>query len=299
MTTGADFRYLDDFATGPTALGLVPFRHLWDAPNLAMWGPSHTKNGERCMTMRIWNNDRARTHRGTARVRIIGALLVVPAALGLTVATASGASAASVASYVNLRPCVDLNNANCAPVGTTGAGGGLYKMRCWRDGSGATGAYWSNRWFLVSLADGREGYVHSSFVTQQYATPNCTTLPYVRAADWAIARIGQYQQPNGVAWSGYCATFTYNAFTQGAGVGYPAADAIGQYYYFRNRGLIYGGIPRYGDPVFYNIAQPYGHTAIYVGGTTVVSTQGMPGEWKPVVRRDMYSFSNYLGWALV
>ncbi len=89
---------------------------------------------------------------------------------------------------------MNLANGNCASVGTTGAGGNLYKIRCWRDGSWATGNYSLNRWFLVSLGDGREGYVHSSLVGGQYATPNCSELPYVRAADWAIACIGQVTQ---------------------------------------------------------------------------------------------------------
>ncbi len=48
-----------------------------------------------------------------------------------------------------------------------------------------------------------------------------------------------------------------------------------------------------------DIARPYGHTAIYIGGTTVVTTQGMEGARLPVARRDLYSFSNYLGWAAV
>lgn len=229
-----------------------------------------------------------------------GAILVLVTALlsGISLFTASPAGAVTVTSNVNLRPCVDLNNANCAPVGTTGSSG-VWKMRCWRDGSWASGNYNSNRWFLIVLNDGREGFVHSSFVGNQTATPNCNELPYVRAADWAIARIGQRTQPNGVGWSGYCATFTYNAFAQGAGVAYERGNAIDQYRKYRDRGMVYGGLPRYGDPVFYDIAQPYGHTAIYIGGTTVVTTQGMEGANQPVARRDLYSFGNYLGWAAV
>lgn len=233
------------------------------------------------------------------------AALAAALLVGLGVAAAPAANAATVTGGVNLRPCVDLNNGNCAPVGTTN-GGNLYKMRCWRDGSWATGNYTSNRWFLVSLTDGREGYVHSSFVGSQYATPNCSDLPYVRAADWAIARIGQVTQDAfpgnptpGRDWSGYCATFTWGAFRAGAGVGYPAANAIDQYWYFKNRGLIAGGLPRYGDPVFYDIAQPYGHTAIYIGGTTVVTTRGYEGNHLPIQRTDVNTFPNYLGWAVI
>ncbi len=230
--------------------------------------------------------------------RVAGGFIAVALFLGIGVVAAPAASAATVTPNVSLRPCVNVSNSNCAPVGTT-SGSGVYKIRCWRDGSWATGRYASNRWFLLSLSDGREGYVHSSFVGGQYSTPNCGELPYVRAADWAIARIGQVSQTNGVGWSGYCATFTHNAFTQGAGVSYVAADAINQYWAYRNRGMIHGGWPRYGDPVFYNIATPYGHTAIYIGGNMVVTTQGLEGANLPIARRELNSFGSYLGWAAV
>lgn len=238
------------------------------------------------------------TLRGGVRRRASLFVAAMAMVAGVTVFGAEPAGAATVTPDVNLRPCVDTSNPNCSPVGTTGSSG-VWRMRCWRDGSWATGNYNSNRWFLIVLNDGREGFVHSSFVGNQTSTPNCGTLPYVRAADWAIARIGQRTQPNGVGWSGYCATFTYNAFTQGAGVPYENGNAIDQHRKYRNRGMIYGGIPRYGDPVFYDITAPYGHTAIYIGGTTVVTTQGMEGANLPVARRDLYSFNNYLGWAAV
>ena len=67
-----------------------------------------------------------------------------------------------------------------------------FVMRCYRDGSSATGAYTSNRWFLGhSRADGREGFVHSSFVRNQARVPECSTLVYVRAADRALSQRGK------------------------------------------------------------------------------------------------------------
>jgi hypothetical protein len=249
----------------------------------------------------------------TWRVRLLVIATVFVAVLGTFTIAAPMASATTVTSNVNLRPCVNLANPNCSPVGTTGTSG-ISKMRCWRDGSWATGYYSSNRWFLIVLNDGREGYVHSSFVGGQYATPACTTLPYVRAADFAIGLIGQYRAPEPYAsyyalsdwapgpyaeWSGDCAKLTHMSFRYGAGVSYAVGNAINQYYTYRNAGMIYGGLPRYGDPVFYNIAAPYGHTAIYIGGTTIVSTQGMDFANLPVARRDIYSFGAYLGWARV
>ncbi len=254
--------------------------------------------------------ERVSKHR-TWRTKAAAAMAAGLAVAGLSVIAAPAASAATVTANVNLRPCVDLNNPNCSPVGTTG-NAGVYKMRCWRDGSWATGNYNSNRWFLLSLTDGREGYVHSSFVGSQYSTPNCSDLPYVRAADWAIAQIGQTRAPDAWArnfsdwapgpyaeWSGDCAKFTFMSFAYAAGVPYARGDAIGQYNQYKNQGMIYGGLPRYGDPVFYNIAAPYGHTAIYIGGTTIVTTQGMDGANQPIARRDINSFGNYLGWAAV
>lgn len=250
-----------------------------------------------------------RDNRRYGRIKSVVAGAVI-FTIGAVVA-APAAQAATVTSNVNLRPCVDLSNANCAPVGSTGSAG-VNKIRCWRDGSWATGSYRSNRWFLLYLSDGREGYVHSSYVGGQYATPNCRDFAYVRAADFAISQIDQTYAPSHWAnyysdwapgpfaeWSGDCAKFTHMAFVRAAGVGYANGNAIDQYWFYKNRGLVHGGLPRYGDPVFYNIAQPYGHTAIYIGGTTIVSTQGMDHDRLVVARRGIYSFGNYLGWAAV
>lgn len=250
----------------------------------------------------------ASTRRTSLRLRsavLTTAALVIAAC----VVQATPANALTLTQGVNLRPCVDLANVNCAPVGTTGATTAT-KMRCWRDGSWATGTYRSNRWFLVLLSDGREGYVHSSYVGNQVASPRCDTLPYVRAADFAISQIGQTRAPENWSynystwspgpfreWSGDCAKFAHMAYAYAAGTSYPRADAIGQYRSFKSAGKIYSGLPRYGAPVFYDIARPYGHTAIYIGGRTIVTTQGMDNANLPVVRRDIGSFANYLGWA--
>jgi hypothetical protein len=244
---------------------------------------------------------------------LIMCLMLVVTVLGIQAGTISSASAATVTSGVNIRPCVNLANPVCNPVGTTSSTG-VSTIRCWRDGSTATGAYTSNRWFLVYLADGREGYVHSSFVGGQYVTPNCSNLAYVRAADQALSYVGQVYANSTIAsmyaasdwapgpygeWSGDCAKLTHSSYVYGAGVAYETGNAIVQYQKYRNKGQIYGGLPRYGAPVFYNIAAPYGHTAIYVGGTTIVSTQGMDNARLQVARRDIYSFGNYLGWARI
>jgi hypothetical protein len=247
----------------------------------------------------------------SSRRALIVMLLGLMLAGGL-VAPSAHAAAPAVSNSVNLRPCVNTGHGVCAPVGHTGSSG-LYKMRCWRDGSWATGAYSSNRWFLIALNDGQEGFVHSSYVRNQAPVPNCNTLPYVRAADWALTQIGRTYAESNVAgmyaasdwapgpygeWSGDCAKFTQSAFRL-AGVGYETGNAIVQYQKYRNRGLIYQGLPRFGDPVFYNTALPYGHTAIYIGGNSVVTTRGYDHAGLTVARVPLNSFANYLGWALV
>jgi hypothetical protein len=245
---------------------------------------------------------------GPIRTVLASAFAITALAGPVVVLDASPAGALTITSNVNVRPCVDLNNPSCAPVGSTGTVG-ISKLRCWRDASWATGNYNSNRWFLILLKDGREGYVHSSFVGQQTSTPNCTTLHYVRAADWAIAQIGQAYAPASISrnysdwppgpigeWSGDCAKFAHAAYAYGAGTSFPRGNAIGQYRHFRDRGQIIGGLPRYGSPVFYNVTQ-YGHVAIYIGGTTIVTTRGLDNHGLTVARADINSFANYLGWA--
>lgn len=242
-------------------------------------------------------------------------LLAAGACAALVVSITTSALPASAAtlsgSNVNIRACVDIANPVCAaPVGTTGSAG-IAKMRCWRDGSTVTGNYRSQRWFLVMLTDDREGYIHSSFVTNQQNVPNCSTLAYVRAADFAISQVGKVYADSGVAsqysaadwapgpyaeYSGDCAKLTGSSYRT-TGSTYPRASAIGQFNSFRNAGKILAGIPRYGSPVFYNITD-WGHTAIYIGGTSIVSTQKLDGARLPVVVQDLHSYGAYLGYAL-
>lgn len=241
-------------------------------------------------------------------------LVAMAAMLGvvLPVCLALPAGAVTVTTGVNIRPCVDTSNSVCSPVGTTSSAG-VVTQRCWRDGSWATGNYSSNRWFLVYLADGREGFVHSSFVQNQVSSPNCSSLAYVRAADKALSFVGQVYAPGDIAnkysdwapgpygeWSGDCIKLVHAAYVYGAGIPYETGNAIDVYYKYKNRGLIHGGLPRYGAGVFYTInGVPQGHTAVYVGGRTIVTTQGLDNAYRPVVLRDIYASGNYLGWAKV
>jgi hypothetical protein len=87
----------------------------------------------------------------------------------------SRSSKAALTSNANLRPCVTLRSGRCAPVGTT-AGTHIAAVFCHRTGSWATGEFRSNVWLLVLLDDGREGYVHASFVIHAEPTPTCTSV---------------------------------------------------------------------------------------------------------------------------
>jgi hypothetical protein len=253
----------------------------------------------------------ARTARQAAVVMLTTILLAVAGLSAVPTANAAEYySSTLTGTNVNVRPCVNTASSTCNPVATSGSATRV-RMTCWRDGSSATGNYTSVRWFLAELntAGGPEGFIHSSFVTNQTEVPECGTLARVRAADWALGQVGQTRAPgefNGMnwapgpvgEWSGDCAKLVYLAYTR-AGVGsYPLKNAIEQWNALPNKSAASRGyLPRYGDPVFWNIARPYGHTAIYVGGTRAVGTQGLDHDNLPVAIYDLNRYANYLGYA--
>lgn len=46
-------------------------------------------------------------------------------------------------------------------------------MRCWTDNQWFYANYWSNRWFLVTLANGYTNWVPSGYVQDQASVPHC------------------------------------------------------------------------------------------------------------------------------
>lgn len=46
-------------------------------------------------------------------------------------------------------------------------------MRCWTDNQSFYANYWSNRWFLVTLANGYTNWVPSGYVQDQASVPHC------------------------------------------------------------------------------------------------------------------------------
>lgn len=211
----------------------------------------------------------------------------------------------------NVRSCTNLGNGVCGPFTVFGGGTGV-TMVCWRDELWATGAYRSNRWFLVHrIGDGLEGFVHSSLVAGQVGTPNCDSVPRVRAGLAAIARVGQVSaSPTDAArftdwapgeygeWSGDCKKLVSVAWRD-AGVPLIGGNAKPTFdTYWANRAWRGGGNPAYGALVGWNTALPYGHIGVAIGGTRVVATRGWDNQRLPVSVTSTGSYPGYAGWVV-
>jgi hypothetical protein len=195
------------------------------------------------------------------------------------------------------------------PIANVAAGTRLH-MVCWRDeAQAAVGAYSSPRWFYVLLTDGREGFVHSSRVGSQTATPNCSTVNWMRAADWAIAHLGQTQaSPAETAqytatswkpgppgeWQGDCIKFANLAWAKQTEM----ADANVVYERYRSRGMVRQGLPPRGALVFFNLSSQ-GHVAISLGNWLAAGTRGVDNQ-TPIQATSTYAInvSSYLGWVM-
>lgn len=234
--------------------------------------------------------------------------------IALTVGTAAllttSAEAATITSSAGVRPCVDTANRYCNAIGTFAAKSSV-AMQCWIDGSWATEAYRSNRWFLVRRSDGYEGFVHSSRVGSQTSTSNCGTSLRVKAGLEAIKRMGQATASSSDAglftdwapgpygeWSGDCKKLVSTAYRR-AGLTLRSGNAKPTFdYYWANRSARGGGLPRYGALVGFNIALPYGHIAVAVGGNRIATTRGNDGQRLTNEIQSTSTYSNYVGWVL-
>jgi hypothetical protein len=171
------------------------------------------------------------------------------------------------------------------------------KMVCWRDDRAPFPGS-SPRWFYVYLDNGQEGYLWAPQVANQTpGTPNCSTINWINVADWAIGHLNQTSTsltPSGY-WAGYCATFTFNAWNGQTVRG----DAIVQYRYYADRGMVHPGRPPRGALVWFNLSS-YGHVAISIGNWQVVGTQGFSNS-QPTAAYGVLSGSYgaaYLGWTM-
>lgn len=238
----------------------------------------------------------------------VGAIAAV-AALGIG---GSSASASTITQSANVRPCVNTASPSCNAIGTFGAGTPV-GMVCWIDGSWTTGAYGSNRWFLVRRSDGYEGFVHSSLVGGQTTVPSCSTQERVKAGLEAIKRVGQVTASSSDAalfassdwapgpygeWSGDCKKLVYVAHYR-AGKQLVGGDAWATFSYYWNRTSAKGGgYPRYGSLVGFKTYMPYGHIAVAVGGSRIVSTRGTDGQRLSNALLSTSSLPSYAGWVL-
>jgi hypothetical protein len=252
-----------------------------------------------------------------ARAQKLVALAVV-LALGavMTVATPAPQTAeastfaSTIAGTAGVRDCVTTSRTCGTPFATLSSGTRV-RMVCWVDGSSFTGRYTSNRWFRVRSSTGVEGYVHSSNVTSQTRVGSCTSMADVNAALRAANRVGQKYasttdrqmfstaswHPGPVGeWSGDCPKLGHVAW-RGART-LPSGNAIVQYRFYRDRGRIKQGTPPAGALVFYDVARPYGHVAVSLGGGRIATTIGLDWAEKPNARVRMSHFGNYLGWAM-
>jgi hypothetical protein len=182
-------------------------------------------------------------------------------------------------------------------------------MHCWKWGTEATGEYTSKKYFYVTAtATNQKGYVHSSRVINQTPnTPECGTHRGIATATWAAQHVGVSSTTAAertaiptttTRWAGYCATFTYAATKLGAGyTPRYAGDAKPRYDSYANSGRVTKtGTPSIGAHVFWRNVTSFGHTAIYVGNGTVVTTRGLPGETKPIERVSLTYFGSPTGW---
>jgi uncharacterized protein YraI len=151
----------------------------------------------------------------------------------------------------------------------------------------------SNGWWIADYWTSTPSF--NSFIPGVHA---CTTTGVgERAAEWAIARIGQVytnENPNATWWSGWCETFAWLAYGRHF-TGFPSA--IANYDAWHRAGYIRSGIPPRGALVFYNYA-PYGHVAVAVGNGQVVSTIGTSAQRLAVAQHAYNYFAYYLGWAM-
>ena len=207
-----------------------------------------------------------------------------------------------------------LNAGLCAPLETIPTGTQL-TMLCWKDDYG-------ERFFLVKLVSGHEGYVSASAVANQQTVNHCANAGLVTqkvlAVDWAFLTVGQsvagqdviQRWPSAASWatgpigeySGDCIKLAGFAWYKATGTTGYMADAIDVWNFYRSRGLAVaastGQPPPYGAMVFYDsrVGDPRGHVGIAAGRTRIVATRGQDGDGASVVWSDLNYFAGYVGW---
>lgn len=169
-----------------------------------------------------------------------------------------------------------------------------------------------SRWFYVFLPNGQEGYVKSSlvpFITRT-ASPPCSSINWLNASNWAIARIGRdtasvgdgVLPPAPFFWSGYCLTFAGDAWRPWGGIVAPTnansyPNNVWDWFTRNHPSRVHvGGRPPRGALVFWG-TNPW-HVAISVGNWRTVGTQGNVPQRLPVWDYDVNSKPYYTGWIM-
>ena len=198
---------------------------------------------------------------------------------------------------------------------------GPYANRLWWTITYAGRTFWAPDRYLSTPNAANQPYAGArscSTPTSQPAPPpppSTTSTAATRAAAYARTLVGQtfanasdaaiypawsWGQPYG-EWAGDCPKLPGVAYARATGnnsyiprVG--DADDLANYY--RSRGRVQGGVPPVGALVFYDIARPYGHVAISIGGGQIVTTRGLDGNRYANSQVAYTFFGNYLGWAM-
>jgi hypothetical protein len=268
----------------------------------------------------LWEDDalanestRRTPMRTTTRNRIQHTIVTGMAAtmLATIVPPAEAATGTYIAATASVLDC-HLTNLACGKPFTTLPTGTRVTMDCYVDGTRQKGRYATTRYFHLVAANGVTGIVHASYVEQQTTVRRCQDVKALWAAIQAATRVGQVQASDTDArqftaadwspgpygeWSGDCPKLGAVAWAA-AGVGVKRGNAIGQYRAYKDAGMIRQGTPPPGALVFFDIAQPYGHTGVSMGGGRIATTRGVDNDRQPNAAMAISSYSNYLGWAM-
>lgn len=204
-----------------------------------------------------------------------------------------------------VRYCVNTGLSGCNVLGPTIGANSSVAMQCWKDSSG-------QRWFYVRAGSGVVGFVPSGVVANQTSVGWCPNDKRVTASEAAATRQGQVWassadqayfgasewSPGPVGeWSGDCPKLPYVAW-KAAGMTIVKGDAINNYSYYRNAGLIHtDGNPPAGAVVFFNITS-HGHEATSLGNGMLATTRGIDGNQYSNAIVPLSSYSYYLGYYL-
>ncbi len=198
--------------------------------------------------------------------------------------------------------CTSMSFGYCATP-FAAANPGSAHMVCYRDGPD-NGA----RWFFVFMPNGSEGFVYSNDVVNQTSTPNCATVNWVKATDFAYTHLGQVSDfadsyPGwDHYWSGACVVFV--AIAWGGNVipqlG-PNSTAYSQWLNYNRLGAATTEktyAPPRGAVVFFVLLPVtlVGHIAVSLGNWQFIGTTGLTGAGTATNAQDIRSTSGYLGW---